>query len=59
MTRTMIALLLTAPLLAMGSLHAVAAHLDRATRDQCARQDWPASQHAAHAEFCRTYLASR
>ena len=59
MTRTFIALLITAPVLLMGSLHAAAAHLDRATRDQCARQDWPVHQHAAHMEFCRTYLAAR
>lgn len=59
MTRTFIALLITAPVLLMGSFHAAAAHLDRATRAQCVRQDWPVHQHAAHLEFCRTYLATR
>lgn len=40
----------------VGGIHAAAAHLDRATRDQCVRQDWPAHQHAAHTEFCRVYM---
>jgi hypothetical protein len=39
----------------VGGIHALAAHLDQATRQQCARQDWPVHQYAAHAEFCRTY----
>lgn len=30
--------------------------LDRATRDQCANRAWPAHQHQAHVEFCKTYL---
>lgn len=40
----------------VGAMHAAAARLDRATRDQCARQDWPVHQHAAHSAFCRTYM---
>jgi len=42
--------------LLVGLFHAGVARLDRATRDQCARQDWPVHQHAAHSEFCRTYM---
>ena len=33
--------------------------LDRATRLQCATQDWPQHQHSAHVRFCRAYLAER
>lgn len=39
----------------VGVMHATAAYLDQASREQCARQDWPVHQHAAHSEFCRTY----
>ena len=42
----------------VGAVHATAAHLDRATREQCRTQDWPVHQHAAHMEFCRTYLGT-
>jgi len=42
--------------LLVGVFHAGVARLDRATRDQCATQDWPAYKHAAHSEFCRTYM---
>ena len=30
--------------------------LHEATVKQCATQDWPAHQHAAHVEFCDMYL---
>lgn len=42
--------------LLVGAFHAGIARLDSATREQCARQDWPPHQHAAHVEFCRTYM---
>lgn len=42
--------------LLVGVFHAGIARLDRATRDQCATQDWPAHKHAARSEFCRTYM---
>ena len=41
--------------LALGVHHSVV-RLDQATRLQCATRDWPARQHQAHVEFCRTYL---
>jgi hypothetical protein len=56
MTRAFIASLIAFPVLTMAGVHTVAAHLDRATRAQCAAQDWPVHQHAAHVEFCRTYI---
>jgi hypothetical protein len=40
----------------VGVFHAGAARLDRATRQQCITQDWPVHKHAAHTEFCRTYM---
>lgn len=40
----------------VGAMHATAARIDRATREQCATQDWPVHRHAAHSEFCRTYM---
>ncbi len=42
--------------LLVGAMHATAARIDRVTRDQCATQDWPVHRHAAHSEFCRTYM---
>ena len=41
----------------IGSLAVKAAvqHLDAQTIKQCASQNWPAHQHAAHAEFCNAY----
>ena len=49
------AALLSFPIIVMAILHSVAAHLDHATRRQCATHDWPVERHAAHMEFCRTY----
>jgi hypothetical protein len=40
----------------VGAFYAAIARLDHATREQCVRQDWPVHQHAAHTEFCRTYM---
>jgi hypothetical protein len=58
MNRALLASLIAVPVLAMAGIHSVVAHLDAATREQCARQDWPVHQHAAHVEFCRTYIAN-
>lgn len=57
-TRALVASAIAAPVLFMAAIHTAAAHLDTATRAQCAAQDWPVHQHAAHTEFCRTYLAT-
>lgn len=59
MTRVFLAAAIALPVLTMAGIHTVAARLDAATRQQCATQAWPAHQHAAHLEFCRTYLATR
>jgi len=58
MTRAFIASLIASPVLTMAGMHTVVAHLDRATRAQCAAQDWPPHQRAAHLEFCRVYIAN-
>lgn len=49
------AALLAFPVIVMATLHSVVAHLDQATRHQCATHDWPVERHALHMEFCRTY----
>ena len=59
MTRAFLAAAIALPVLTMAGIHTVAARLDAATRQQCAQQNWPAHQHAAHLEFCRAYLATR
>ena len=35
-----------------GTMLAVTHTLDKAFTEQCAKQDWPAHQHAAHVDFC-------
>jgi len=59
MTRPFIASLIAAPVLAMAGIHTAVAHLDAATRRQCAEQAWPVHQHAAHMEYCRVYIGAR
>lgn len=44
-------------LLAVAGASYATARLDQATKQQCAAQGWPAHQHQAHVDFCRTYLA--
>jgi hypothetical protein len=53
------AMILATAVLAPVVIHEKARQLDRATRIQCATQDWPAEKHQAHIDFCRTYLAER
>ena len=59
MTRTLLAFFIATPILVITGIHSAVAQLDAATRTQCAQQQWPVHQHAAHLEFCRTYLATR
>jgi hypothetical protein len=58
LARLTLAAIIAVPVLGFYGINFAAAKLDQATRAQCAAQDWPASQHAAHLAFCRTYLAS-
>lgn len=58
-TRLTIASLIAAPVVTLFGVHTATARLEQATRRQCAAQDWPIEQHAAHSEFCRLYLATR
>ena len=58
LTRLFTATLIALPILGFYGIHSAVAKLDQATRAQCAAQDWPVHQHAAHLAFCRTYLAS-
>lgn len=57
--RLFTATLIAVPIVIMAAVHTTAAHLDQATRRQCATHDWPVERHAAHMEFCRAYLAGR
>ena len=58
MTRATIAAFIALPVLFMAGVQSAAAHLDRATREQCANHKWPPELNAAHLEFCRTYLGT-
>ena len=42
-----------------GGVSLITDQLDTATRKQCATQAWPAHQHAAHVEFCDTYVLTQ
>lgn len=53
-TRLAIAIIVTAASLG-GIAQATISRLDRETAKQCASQDWPLRQAAAHRDFCRAY----
>lgn len=39
----------------IGVANLVAAQVEHLTRQQCLSKDWPASAHAEHVDFCKTY----
>ena len=43
---------LTAAIPAFGTVFFVTHTLDKAFTEQCAKQDWPTHQHAAHVDLC-------
>ena len=58
LARLTIATLIALPVVITYGMHSITHSLDQQVRAQCAANDWPISQDAAHRNFCRTYLIS-